>query len=119
MLSGEFNLEVILPLIPKYYDTDPVPSFPPVLEDLALVVPEDMPAETVRALITQTGGKLLTEVRLFDIFRGEQIGTGMKSLAYSLTYQALDRTLAAAEIAQIRARIIKRLDQELGVKLRA
>jgi phenylalanyl-tRNA synthetase beta chain len=119
VLAGEFNLEVILPLIPKYYDTDPVPSFPPVLEDLALVVPEDMPAGTVRALITQTGGKLLTEVRLFDIFRGEQIGAGMKSLAYSLTYQALDRTLAAAEIAQIRARIIKRLDQELGVKLRA
>lgn len=119
VLAGEFDLEVILRMIPKCYDTDPVPVFPPVLEDLAVVAPEDMPAETIRALIAQTGGKLLADVRLFDIFRGEQIGAGMKSLAYSLMYQAHDRTLAASEISQIRARIIKRLDQELGVKLRA
>jgi phenylalanyl-tRNA synthetase beta chain len=55
---------------------------------------------------------------LFDIFQGEQLGPGKKSLAYNLTYQATDRTLTDAEAAQIRTRIVKRLEQELGAKLR-
>jgi phenylalanyl-tRNA synthetase beta chain len=89
-----------------------------VLEDLALIVDESMPAGKVEALIKQTGGKNLVDVRLFDIFRSPLIGVDKKSLAYSLTYQAPDRTLTDNEVAQLRGRIIKRLDQELGAKLR-
>lgn len=61
---------------------------------------------------------MLADLRLFDVFRGEQVGAGKKSLAYSLTYQA-DHTLDVKEAAAIRQRIIRRLGQELGAKLRS
>ena len=93
--------------------------FPAVLEDLAVVVDEAQSNERVVEVIRQGGGKLLRSVRLFDIFRGEQIGAGKKSLAYSLAYQAPDHTLTEAESNQVRGRIIRRLEQELGAKLRS
>ena len=119
LLAAEIDLELLLPLIPSHYDLVPVPVFPPILEDIAIVVDEDLPAERVLSLIRQVGGKLLSGVRLFDIFRGEQIGAGKKSLAYSLTYQAPDRTLTDTEAAQVRQRIVRRLEQEFGAKLRS
>ena len=61
----------------------------------------------------------MTEVKLFDIYRSEQIGAGKKSLAYSITYQAIDRTLTDQDVAGIRQKIIRRLDQELGATLRS
>jgi len=62
---------------------------------------------------------MLADLRLFDVFRGEQVGAGKKSLAYSLTYQAPDRTLTDQEVLKLRQRIIKRLEQEIGAKLRS
>jgi phenylalanyl-tRNA synthetase beta chain len=119
VLATEFDMDLLLELIPPLYQTNDLATFPPVLEDLALVVDETVPAEKIEALIRQTGGKLLSDVRLFDLFRSEQIGTGKKSLAYSLTYLAPDRTLKDDEIKQLRNKIIKRLDMELGAKLRS
>lgn len=118
VLAAELNLDALYALIPPLYQTADLPTFPPVLEDLALVVDETVPAVEIEKLIRQTGGKLLTDVRLFDLFRSEQIGTGKKSLAYSLTYQAPDRTLKDDEVKQLRGRIIRRLEHELGAKLR-
>ena len=68
-------------------------SHPAVYEDLALIVDEAVPAAQVAGLIRQSGGKLLVDVRLFDVYRGGQVPPGKKSLAYSLTFQAPDRTL--------------------------
>ena len=79
---------------------------------------KSVPAERVEALIRQTGGKTVTDVRLFDVYRGEQIGVGKKSLAYSLTYQS-DKTMTDAEAAAIRNKIVKRLEYEVGAKLRS
>jgi len=90
-----------------------------VVEDLAFVLDETIPAADVTTHIWQCGGKLLADLQLFDVFRGGQIGSGKKSLAYHLTYQAADRTLTDKEAAQVRNRIIKRLEQELGAKLRS
>jgi phenylalanyl-tRNA synthetase beta chain len=73
----------------------------------------------VEKLIRQTGGTMLAEVHLFDLFRSDALGAGKKSLAYSLTYQAPDRTLKDEEVRQLRGRIIRRLDHELGAKLRS
>ncbi|HTX79426.1 MAG TPA: phenylalanine--tRNA ligase subunit beta, partial [Longilinea sp.] len=119
VLAADFELKTLLELAPKVYPIEAVPTFPPVKEDIAVVVDEDLPDEKLEALIRQTGGKMLVDVRLFDIFRGLQIGAGKKSMAYSLTYQVPDRTLTDAEVAQIRNKIVKRLDQELGAKLRS
>ncbi len=119
VVAGEFDLEVLIPAAPDRHEIQPVPAFPPVLEDLALVVAESVPAATVEALIRATGGATLASVRLFDVYRGEQVGEGKKSLAYSLAYQAPDRTLTDEEVAQIREKIVLRLEQELGAWLRA
>ncbi len=117
VLVGEFDLQK-LQVAAAIYEVVPVPEFPPVLEDIAVIVDEAIPASKVEGLIRQTGGKSVTEVRLFDVYHGEQIGSGKKSLAYSLTYQAPDKTMTDAEAAAIRTRIVKRLEQEVGAILR-
>ncbi|MGB8212088.1 MAG: phenylalanine--tRNA ligase subunit beta [Anaerolineales bacterium] len=119
ILAADMDMDAILALIPSLYEIAPVPEFPPVLEDLALVVDEGLPAERVAGLIRQTGGKVVREVRLFDVYRGGKIGAGKKSLAYSLTYQASDRTLSDKDVAGIRTHILRRLEQELGAVLRS
>jgi len=84
-----------------------------------VVVDESIPADRVEDLIAQTGRPLLVKVRLFDVFQGEQIGAGKKSLAYSLTFQADDRTLTDEVVAKQQSKIVQRLERELGAKLRS
>ncbi|GAB4487049.1 MAG: phenylalanine--tRNA ligase subunit beta [Anaerolineales bacterium] len=120
VLAADLDLEAILPLLPTLgHPIRPVSEFPPVLEDIAIIVDEALPADRAEALIRQTGGKLLESVRLFDVFRSEQIGAGKKSLAYALTYRSTEGTLTDKDAASIRTRIIKRLENELGAKLRS
>jgi len=119
VLCADFDLEAILSALPIGFDSRPVPEFPPVLEDIAVIVDEALPADRVETLIRLTGGKMLADVKLFDVFHGDQIGAGKKSLAYSLTYQSFDKTLTDADAAQIRNKIVKRLEQEFGAKLRS
>ena len=115
----ELELNPLLVAIPDRYIITPVPAFPPVLEDIAVIVDEAIPAARVEQCIWSAGGKMLAAVRLFDVYRGEQIGENKKSLAYSLTYQAPDRTLTDQDAAQIRSRIVRRLEQEVGGRLRS
>ncbi len=119
VLAAEMDLEAILAAIPQRYLVGGAPAFPPVLEDLAIVVDEALPAEHVASLIREAGGKTVIAVRLFDVYRDEKIGADKKSLAYSVTYQANDRTLTDEEVAKIRQCIIRQLEQELGAKLRS
>ena len=119
VVAADFDLETVLFAMNTAFDLKSVSDFPPVLEDIAVIVDENLPADRVEALIRQTGGKMLASVRLFDVFRSDQIGAGKKSLAYALTYQSPDGTLTDKDAAQIRSRIIKRLEQELSAKLRA
>ena len=118
VLAAEFDLQALMSAQGGFALT-PVAGFPPVYEDIAVIVDESVAAARVEGLIRQTGGRSVSAVRLFDVYRGEQIGAGKKSLAYSLTYQAPDKTLTDAEAAQIRNRIVKRLAQEVGAKLRS
>jgi phenylalanyl-tRNA synthetase beta chain len=118
VIVAELDMQAILASRQTRRESRPVPVFPPVLEDIAVIVDENVPAADVEAAIWQGGGKMLAAVRLFDIYRGEQIGAGKKSLAYSLTYQADDRTLTDQEAAQIRQRIIRRLEQQVNARLR-
>jgi phenylalanyl-tRNA synthetase beta chain len=118
LLGAEIEFELLRPHLQKRYGVQPLSDFPPVLEDLAVVVPEDVPADRVAQTIRSAGGEILKRIRLFDVYRGAQAGEGMKSLALSLTYQASDRTLASTEAAEIRGRIIKALEGDLGGKVR-
>ena len=99
------------------FEVTPVPAYPSVLEDLAIVVPEELPAARVADLIYQAGGCLLVSVAMFDVYRGDQISEGKKSLAYNLTYQAEDRTLTDREVRKLRQRIVRRLEETHGLEL--
>jgi phenylalanyl-tRNA synthetase beta chain len=115
----EFDLEALLTRLGVARTMQPISRFPAVVQDVALIVDEDLPAQKVQEAIVEAGGSLLRRVELFDLYRGEQIPSGKKSLAYSLTYQADDRTLTDAEVAQVQERIVRRLAEELGAELRA
>jgi len=117
VLVADFDLEILRRVNPTYGIT-PVSEFPPVYEDIAIIVDDSVAASAVEALIKQTGGKTVTSVRLFDVYRDEKIGAGKKSLAYSLTYQA-EKTLTDADAAAIRNKIVKRLEHEFSAKLRS
>lgn len=117
VIVAEFDLDALRNASPTY-GIAPVSEFPPVLEDIAVIVDESVTAERVEGLIKQTGGKIVTRVRLFDVYRDEKIGAGKKSLAYNLTYQS-EKTMTDAEAAAIRTKIVKRLEFEVGAKLRS
>ena len=78
-----------------------------------------LPAAQVAGLIRQTGGKTLVDLRLFDVYRGQPVPDGKKSLAYNLAFQAPDRTLTDDDVRKLRHKIVQRLERELGATLRA
>ena len=102
------------PEVPRYAH---VSSHPPVREDLAFVLPDEVTAGEVLAAITGAGGELLAAARLFDVYRGAQIGEGRCSLAFALEFQAPDRTLSQEEIAPAREAIVSAV-AALGGELR-
>jgi phenylalanyl-tRNA synthetase beta chain len=114
----EFNLDELLAAWGAPRTMTPISVHPPVYEDLAVVVDESTTEAMVRDLITQTGSPLVRSVMLFDIYRGKQVGDGKKSLAYRLIYQADDRTLTDKEVANLRNKIVRRLERELDAALR-
>lgn len=114
----EFDLDAMLTTWGAPYTMASISAHPPVYEDLAVVIDEAVPAVRVRHLIAQTGAPLLRSVVLFDVYQGEQVEAGKKSLAYRLTYQADDRTLTDRQVAKVRSRIVRRLERELGAGLR-
>ncbi|MBA3261682.1 MAG: phenylalanine--tRNA ligase subunit beta [Thermoleophilaceae bacterium] len=94
-----------------------VTSFPAVLQDIAVVVADETPAAAVLAAVRGGGGPLLAGVELFDVYRGEQVGEGEKSLALRLEFRARDRTLTDEEVASLRSAIEAGL-AEIGGRLR-
>ncbi len=116
---AEIDLAPLLDAGKILFDVEAVPTYPPVLEDLAVVVDENVTASEVEAVLHKGGGEYLAKVQLFDIFRGEQVGKGKKSLAFNLTYIAPDHTLTDKEVSKLRNKIIYLLDAELDAKLRS
>ena len=94
-------------------------AFPALRQDIALVVDEDIPAEKVRATVEEGAGDLIESVDLFDIFRGEQLGAGKKSLAFQLLFRAADRTLTDEEVNEHRTAAAELAKQRLGAEMRA
>jgi phenylalanyl-tRNA synthetase beta chain len=94
-----------------------VTSFPGVLQDIAVVVPEEVPAAEVEAAVRAGGGELLDRLAVFDLYHGEQVGEGRKSVALRLEFRAPDRTLTDEEVAERRAAIEREL-AGIGGRLR-
>ena len=106
----------VLGRIPVYED---VITYPPVRQDLAFAVGEDVSAGDLVAAAREAAGPELREMRAFDVYRGEQVGPGRKSIAFSITFQSPDRTLTDEDAAELRNRIVTALQAGFGADLRA
>ncbi len=116
--AAEIQLKPLIKPSWQLQPMTPISNYPPVVEDLAFVVAEEVAAVQVLDAIRKGGGSLLTRVELFDIYRGPQIPPGHKSLAYNLTYESTEKPLTEKQIVDIRNRIIRRVAESTGGKLR-
>jgi phenylalanyl-tRNA synthetase beta chain len=116
-MAAELDLDLIGELVePVRYRA--ISRYPATTNDLALVTSVDVPAEQVTRAIRKYAGALLESLTLFDVYTGEQVGAGKRSLAYRLVFRAPDRTLNDAEVARIRQKIVRGLEHDLGATIR-
>ena len=115
----EFDLVDLTAPIPERILYDDVITFPPLRQDIAVVVDDDVEAAALVEVIERSGAPELREARVFDVYRGDQVGEGRKSVALHLSLQAPDRTLSDDDAAVVRARIVEALDARFGAELRA
>jgi phenylalanyl-tRNA synthetase beta chain len=115
---AEIDAEVLVELSRKQQRAISSPRFLPVEQDLAVVVTESTPAATVEAALRSGAGPLLTDIVLFDVFRGPQIGEENKSLAYRLTFTSPGRALTDDDLIKVRGKIERTLKQQAGGRLR-
>jgi phenylalanyl-tRNA synthetase beta chain len=114
----ELDLEELFAEIPERIEYEDVVTHPAVKQDVALVVAEDVPAGALVAAAREAAGPELREMRPFDVYRGEQIPPGHKSIAFALVFQAPDRTLSDEDAAALRARLVDALRERFGAELR-
>jgi phenylalanyl-tRNA synthetase beta chain len=115
---GDFDLAAVQSARPPRFGYTPVPRFPAALRDIAVVVDDTLAGEKVVAEIKAAGGDLLRDVRLFDVYKGQGIPDGKKSLAFALSYQAGDRTLTDKELDKAHKKIEDRLKHTLKALIR-
>jgi phenylalanyl-tRNA synthetase beta chain len=109
-------LDDVLPYAGKQKVMRPVSKFPAVEQDIALMVDEDVAAGALLGAIESTA--LVESARIFDVYRGDQVPAGKKSVAFDLVYQSGDHTLTDDEVAKAQRKLIERLRREFGAELR-
>ena len=110
----ELDVEALMEPVPERILYDDVITFPANRQDLAVVVDDDVEAGALVAAAHEAGGATLREARVFDVYRGDQVGPGRKSVALHLAFQAPDRTLTDADAAEARDRIVALLAERHG-----
>ena len=120
VVAFELSVEHLLRLAKKELPYVDVPTLPGVTHDLAIVVDESVTYEQLVQRITSAGGKLLADVRLFDVYRDPvRVGKGKKSMAFSLTYRAADRTLTSEEVEKAHEKLVKKVLRATGGEVRS
>ncbi len=119
VVAFELDMEALERATRPARDYVDVPEFPPVSVDLAFVVDEDVTNERLKQCITSAGGKLLADVRLFDVYRDNmRVGVGKKSMAYALTFRAPNRTLTGEEVEKAMDKLKKKVAGATGAEIR-
>lgn len=112
------DMPAILPFATFDRKYEGIAKYPAVLRDISMVVPKEIRAGQIEAVIAQRGGKILEDYQLFDIYEGDQIKEGYKSIAYSITFRAKDRTLEEADVTAAMKKILNGLES-MGIELRS
>ena len=100
----------------RYYT--PLPKFPSIERDIAVVVSEAISVGQIEEIIINKGGKLIEDLKLFDIYKGSQIEEGYKSVAFRIVYRSSEKTLTDDDIAKVHNRIVNSLSNQIGAILR-
>jgi phenylalanyl-tRNA synthetase beta chain len=117
MLAAEGNLDTLFALVqPATYT--PISRYPATLQDLAIVADTTIPTSKIASVIRKGAGDLLESLTLFDVYTGQQVGEGKRSLAYRLAFRASDRTLSDDALTKVRGKIAKMLERECKAVLR-
>ena len=114
----DFDMEALVDAAIFAKRFEPIPVYPKVERDLAIVVDKEILSDMPTGLIYATGGELVESVRLFDVYEGEQVPEGKKSLAYAVTYHSATETLTDKAVNALHDKVVKRLNQELSAELR-
>ena len=115
---GEFFLDRLIEFSSREIQYSKPPKYPSTSRDIAMVVSESTPVAEIEKVIKEAGTEILRSVKLFDIYRGIQVGHGKKSVAYSLTYRHDDRTLTDVETEEAHAKVVEALKNNLGASIR-
>jgi phenylalanyl-tRNA synthetase beta chain len=115
---ASLNLDRLSPVAQPTVSFRDLVTYPPAEQDLAVVVDGGVPAADVVATARKAGGKLVAEVRVFDVYEGDQVPVGKRSLALRVLMRSAERTLNDKDIATVRAKIVGALEREFGAVLR-
>jgi phenylalanyl-tRNA synthetase beta chain len=115
----ELDVDALVARVPDLVVYEDVITYPPVRQDLAFAVPEEVTAGALVQAAHEAAGPDLREMRAFDVYRGDQVGPGRKSIAFSVTFQSPERTLTDEDAAELRNHIVSALERQFGAQLRA
>lgn len=115
---GVIEVEVLLRNAGKNVRYKPLPRFPAVSRDIAMLVKDEVMVKQIEDIIRQRAGKILEKITLFDVYKGKQVPEGMKSVAYSITFRAEDRTLTDEEVGKAMRKVVDGLKTGLDAQLR-
>lgn len=115
---SELNLDIVLRLANTNVKFTPLPKYPAVERDIAVLVDKNVFVADIKNVIIEAGGDIIDDVKLFDVYSGENIPENKKSVAYSIWYRSYKRTLTDEEVNKVHSHIIEELDYKLGAKLR-
>ena len=118
LFAATLSLDALTPLALPIVPFADFGSYPPASQDLAVVVAADVPAAAVVEAARRAGGRLTSEVGVFDVYVGDQVPPGKRSLALRIEMRSTERTLSEKDIAGVRAKIVKALEREFGAALR-
>ena len=118
MVVFELNEDIILDLLNKPFKYVPITRFPSIERDLAIVMKKAIEAEEILSLIRQTARKILVDLKVFDVYEGENVAEDEKSIAVKLTFNDPTKTLEAADVDKTISSIVKRLEMEFNAHLR-
>ena len=118
VLAAELDLHRLLGAVPARTGYRPFSTFPPVLRDVAVVVPGGTPTAAVAQELLAGGAEVLESARLFDVYRGDRIPAGTVGLAFALTYRVADRQLSDKEVDKAHQKVEGRLRHVLGAQIR-
>ena len=115
---GELDFEAMFKSADDNIKFRELPKYPAVTRDIAMLVDRAVPVADIEEVIRKAGGATLENVKLFDVYEGEQIAEGKKSVAYSATFRAADRSLTGEEVQTVFDKILKKLEGNIGAQLR-